>query len=392
MTLISVAAAAQLIQTHWPDWGETTVSLDHPHMAPLRETIVTDRPYPPGDRVMMDGIALNHGVYQAGQRRFPVLGTVAAGDKVQPLGDSKGCVEIMTGALLPPDCDLVIPYEDLEINAGIAQVTATRERLPYEFVHRQGSDLGAGVPVLTVNDSLNGPRWGILASVGKTSVKVRRSPKIQIISTGDELVAVTDQPQPHQLRRSNSYALQASLLKAGYRDIALTHLPDDPIAITDHYRQAVTQFDLLIYSGGVSKGKFDYLPNLWQQEGATQYFHGVAQRPGKPLWFGGDHRHNTIIFGLPGNPISSLVCLHRYVLDQPAVYVQLTADVHFEPPLTYFLPVKVTHNPNAALTADPLPVKNSGEFLGLAQSSGFVELPADQSTFKTGDCFRFFAW
>lgn len=392
MTLISVATATQLLKTHWPDWGTTEVSLDYPLPAPLQEAIVTDRPYPPGDRVMMDGIALNAQAYQGGQRRFPVVGTVAAGDPLQSLPDPQGCVEIMTGALLPPDCDLVIPYEDIQITDGVAQVMVERERPPYEFVHRQGSDRGAGEIVLHGNEALNGPRWGILASVGKTTVTVRRSPKIEIITTGDELVAVPEQPQPHQLRRSNSYALQASLLKAGYREITITHLPDDPIAIADHYQRAVTQYDLLIYSGGVSQGKFDYLPQIWQGQGVTQYFHGVAQRPGKPLWFGVDQDHNTAILGLPGNPISSLVCLHRYVIAQPVQYAQLTADVTFAPPLTYFLPVKLTHTAAATLTAEPMPVQNSGAFLGLAHTSGFVELPATQSTFNAGDCFRCFVW
>ncbi|MGA1623787.1 MAG: molybdopterin molybdenumtransferase MoeA, partial [Synechocystis sp.] len=168
MTLISVATATQLLKTHWPDWGTAEVSLDHPIPALLQEPIVTDRPYPPGDRVMMDGIALNAQAYQGGQRRFPVVGIVAAGDAVQWIHNPQGCVEIMTGALLPPDGDLVIPYEDIQITHGVAQVMAERDRPPYEFVHRQGSDRAAGEIVLSGNEHLNGPRWGILASVGKT--------------------------------------------------------------------------------------------------------------------------------------------------------------------------------------------------------------------------------
>jgi len=142
----------------------------------------------------------------------------------------------------------------------------------------------------------------------------------------------------------------------------------------------------------VSKGKFDYLPQLWQQQGVQQYIHGVAQRPGKPLWFGIDHQRQTAVFGLPGNPVSSLVCLHRYLLETPVLYARLAAPVHFEKPLAYFLPVKLETTQNAELVAHPRPMQNSGDFLALADTDGFVELPAEQQTFAAGECYRYIPW
>jgi molybdopterin molybdotransferase len=159
----------------------------------------------------------------------------------------------------------------------------------------------------------------------------------------------------------------------------------------EHYLKNASEFDLLIYTGGVSKGKFDYLPSVWAQVGVKKFFHEISQRPGKPLWFGIDSERKTVVFGLPGNPISCLVCLHRYLLPDRGMGAKLTKDVTFKKPLTYFVPVKI-HFHGAEILATPLEVKNSGEFTGLVHSDGFVELPKDQDHFLAGEVFKFFPW
>src|SRR5690606_27568315 len=178
--------------------------------------------------------------------------------------------------------------------------------------------------LLKQHSVLNGPRIGIAKSVGHLQIKCEKFPRVNIISTGDELVDVDVTPLPHQIRRSNVYALKASLERFGYQDVTLSHLNDDIEAIKNHYHDAKDRFDYLIYSGGVSKGKFDFLPSTWKELGVTEYLHGVAQRPGKPLWFGADEKSRTYVFGLPGNPVSSLVCLHRYLLNQKTIFAKLT--------------------------------------------------------------------
>jgi molybdopterin molybdotransferase len=191
---------------------------------------------------------------------------------------------------------------------------------------------------------------------------------------------------------SNPYALRASLMRHGYCHVDLDYIADDLDLMTAHFQKQTIKYDLLIYCGGISKGKFDYLPTVWQQSGVKKYIQGVAQRPGKPLWFGVDHEHNTVILGLPGNPVSSLVCLHRYMLQSPCQYAQLTSDFEFTKPLTYFLPVQCHISSNAHILATPHPMKNSGDFVALAPTDGFVELPADQALFKAGESFLFFPW
>ncbi len=390
--MISVEAAEQLIKPHLAAWGLEHVSSQDLSGAVSAEPIVADRGYPPDHRVMMDGIALSWQTYQQGVRNFPILGTVAAGEPKTTLETVEACLEVMTGAILPHQADLVIPYEHLAIEQGYAQVIVEQARQPFENVHRQGSDCQAGTLILEAHTPLNGPRWGIATSFGLSQIQCQKFPKVKVISTGNELVEIEQTPLPHQLRRSNAYALKASLLLHGYRWVDLDHLADDRMAIAAHYQKNCLDYDLLIYSGGVSKGKFDYLPDLWRELGVTQCFHGVSQKPGKPLWFGHDRDHHTVVVGLPGNPISSLVCLHRYILDTPIRYARLVDDVTFTPALTYFLPVKLDYSPEAIVWAHPLPMKNSGEFTALAHSDGFLELPLASSQFKAGDSFRFYPW
>ncbi|MBD2653634.1 molybdopterin molybdotransferase MoeA [Synechocystis sp. FACHB-383] len=390
--MISVAAAVEIIQAHWPDFGDTTMDFDGSYGLVLAESIEADRDYPPGDRVMMDGIALAWSEYNQGRRQFKLLGTVAAGDRQCILPDQSGCLEVMTGALLPQNCDLVIPYEEVAIADHQVKIVDLRSRNPGEFIHSKASDCRSETVILESASKLNGPAWSIITSFGKTKVKVKQTPRIQIISTGDELVEVTQKPEAHQLRRSNLYGLQVSLQSRGFQNLNLNHLADDQEVIISHYQRAKLEYDILIYSGGISKGKFDYLPKVWSELGVTKYIHGVAQKPGKPMYFGVDHQTKTVIIGLPGNPISSLVCLHRYFLDNPPICAQLTRDFTFKKDLTYFLPVKRSYTPQAVIKAEPLPVKNSGEFIALANSDGFLELPQHQAYFQAGECFPFYAW
>lgn len=379
--MLKVSEANQIIQRHYPSWKNI-----------IQENFYADRDYPPFHRVMMDGIAVSFKAYEAGQREFKIVGVAPAGEPAQVLKDNKTCLEVMTGTPLPEGADLVIQYEHLKIENGIATIVVEVPRILFESVHLAGSDCKKGDLVLEQGQTLNGPHAGIAASMGYAQFKTFPSPKIMIISTGDELVEVDQAPEDHQIRRSNAYALKTSLLNHGYLDITLMHLKDDAQEVASHYEKYAHGFDVMIYSGGVSKGKFDYLPNVWADMGVTKYFHEVSQRPGKPLWFGQDEKRKTIVLGLPGNPVSSLVCLHRYFIYQPEVYVRLTEEVIFKKDLTYFLPVKLSFGKDGVLSAAPLKIKNSGEFTALAGSDGFIELPQEQSIFKAGETFRYFSW
>ena len=139
-------------------------------------------------------------------------------------------------------------------------------------------------------------------------------------------------------------------------------------------------------------GKFDFLPEVWKENGVEKIFHKVSQKPGKPLWFGVDRDAKTEVFGLPGNPISSLICLHKYFLDSQPIRVRLAEDVNFKKNLTYFLPASLKQDENATLTACPCKMQNSGQFGVLASSDGFVELPATKDLFLAGEVYNFYKW
>lgn len=357
----------------------------------MASEIRADRDYPPFDRVMMDGIAVKFSDYLAGVRAFKILGIQAAGMAALSLSEAGTCFEVMTGAILPIGTDLVIPYEHLELRQQTANVVKEMERTSMENVHLKGSDCRAGDLVLKSDVSLNGPHQGIAASMGIHPLMTPQS-RILIISTGDELVEVNEIPLSHQIRRSNAHALKKSLELNGFTDITLSHLKDDAREVADHYQQSASAYDLMIYSGGVSKGKFDYLPAVWADMGVTNHFHIVSQRPGKPLWFGTDDKRKTTVIGLPGNPVSSLVCLHRYVIPGKVMFARLSEEVVFKNNLTYFLPVKIEYLEDGSVLATPLKIKNSGEFTALAESDGFVELPAEKSVFQKGEAFSFYPW
>lgn len=382
--LVSVAEALNHIKRHmphWPEYGETTA-----------EPFLADRDQPAIHRVMMDGIAISHAAYARGQRTFHISGVCAAGSPEQTLPNPDFCMEVMTGAPLPSGADLVVPYEHLKIIEGTASIAHEVDRSPMDHVHRRGSDFKAGHIVLDSGQILNGPHRGIAASLGYAHPKTNRQPKINIISTGDELVALSEKPLPHQTRRSNVFSLEASLNFYGYTDITLSHLPDDKELITRHYQENAKNFNLFIYSGGVSMGKFDYLPKLWAHWGITKHFHGVSQKPGKPLWFGSDEKHKTVILGLPGNPVSSLVCLHRYLLSRKEIYVQLEEEMTIKNNLTFFLPAKIKFNKTGIISACTLRIKNSGEYSALAGSDGFIELPPRKTHYPTNEPVLFHPW
>lgn len=365
--MISVTEASHLFSSHLPHWKMGT------------EEVRADRDYPPFNRVMMDGIALRLEDYLTGLREFKIEGVCAAGDPQKSV--KSGCMEVMTGAVLPSGCDLVIQYEHLKIENGLAKVVVDVPRAKFDSIHLEGSDCKKGELVLKSGLPFNGPHVGISASMGEGFNRI--SPKIMIISTGDELVE--SDPLPHQIRRSNAYAIKASLELNGFQGVVLDHLSDDPKMVSDHYQKYAPHLDMLIYSGGVSKGKFDYLPNVWADLGVTKHFHEVAQKPGKPLWFGTDEKRKTTVIGLPGNPVSSLVCLHRYIIPSRSMTVKVQSEIVVKNKLTNFIPVTVAFVDGVCI-ATPLKIKNSGEFTALSGSDGFIEYNGEASSYS------FFPW
>lgn len=392
--MITVQEASHIIQAQTSRWPSESVGLVQATGRVLAEDLQADRDFPPFDRVTMDGIAIPFDTFATGARNFPLCGVQAAGKPQLILKNPNGALEVMTGAMLPSGTDTVIRYEDLLIADNQATVI-TDAIARGQNVHRTGTDRKAGDVIVAAGRRLSAAEIAIAATIGKASLRVLRFPRIAILSTGDELVSVGSEPLPHQIRMSNAYAIQ-SLLQPWQSGCSLIHLPDELEKSMEIIRQALQHHDILILSGGVSAGKFDFIPQAMQNLGIQTLFHQVAQRPGKPFWFGISNNQQAI-FALPGNPVSAFAGTVRYILPfvkacaglnpAPEVYAMLSEPFSFKPKLTYFLQVSIRYNHDGQILATPLSGKGSGDFANLSDADGFLELPADRDNFEQGDVF-----
>jgi molybdopterin molybdotransferase len=405
---IDVDRAASLIEARMPQYPTQMVALEAAQGAILRQQVVAERDQPPFDRVTMDGIAIRSRApeemaLQAGdsEQSYQVVGVQAAGAPAMELGSPDHCVEIMTGAILPPDADTVIPVERIRQEGGRAILEPGYEPTPGQFIHRQATDHGKGKPLLEPGITIGAPEMAVLTIAGSAAVEVARWPTIAIISTGDELIDPGGPIEKFQIRSSNDRAIAATLAKRGCTTLERSHLRDDPVQLRHEIGLLHENNDVLILSGGVSMGKYDYIPQIMEELNIELVFHKILQRPGLPMWFGISADQKPV-FALPGNPVSSLVCLTRYVLPairiamgavkQHTTRVQISEPVEFEPDLTYFLPVQLSFNDDGALHAIPKPTNTSGDFVSLAGTDGIVELMRGQQNFQGGYAAPFFPW
>src|SRR5882672_6736147 len=355
----------------------------------LLENIYAERDAPPYDRVFMDGIAVDSEQLRRGQRRFRIQATQAAGSPALKLASGENAIEVMTGSVLPVAADCVIPVEQYDVADGVVSLKSAVAAAPYHNVHRRGSDSRQGALLLKSGTLLRAPEIAVAA------------PAVMIVSTGDELVEPGDPIADYQVRRSNAYACAATLRKRGFARVGDDHLLDDEEILRERLALHLTTHEVVILSGGVSMGKFDLVPKVLVQLGVQEVFHNVAQRPGRPMWFGIGPQGQAV-FGLPGNPVSTLVCLIRYVIPAiaeamgtnrlPPERLALASPVAFQPPLAYFLPVAIEHDEWGRPWVHPRPPNGSGDFLSLAGSDGFVELPPGPNTYPKGFVSSIYRW
>ncbi|MCJ7466757.1 MAG: molybdopterin molybdotransferase MoeA [Maribacter sp.] len=394
-TFITYEAALAILEAHKSVFANEVRPLEDCTGAWLAEDLIADRDFPPFDRVTMDGIAIVFAEYEAGRRTFPIESLAPAGTSQLSLQDSGHCIEVMTGAIMPEKTDTVIRYEDLVITDNSATITVDSLRFR-QNVHFKGIDILKGNRIVRQGGAISSAEINIAAAVGKSTLLVKKMPKVVIISTGDELINVDAIPKLHQIRRSNIYGIKNTLKEWGLK-ADLAHLPDDPAEMKRIIPQLLDSYEVLIFTGGVSKGKFDFLPEVLEWAGVMKLFHKIQQRPGKPFWFGTNGSHKKI-FALPGNPVSSFVCLYVYfqfwlkkslgVEEQP-MYVILDKDVSFQPDLIYFLEANLESRADGSLYANPIEGNGSGDFANLVKTDGFLVLPQYKSKFKKGEVYRF---
>lgn len=390
--MITVEEALQLIHMQVRDFGSHEVDLLHATGRVLAHDIRADRDYPPFDRVTMDGIAINSAAFNTGQREFYIQSVQAAGQPQQILKDQQYCLEVMTGAMLPQGCDVVIPYEQCVIEGqkariNISQVTA------FQNIHATGTDSRCNDTLINAGTFITPAVTGLLATAGFTRVGVNRLPNVAVCATGDELVKISEMPLPHQIRQSNSYMLSASLQKEGILTRRY-HLPDEANEMLAQLNMLTQSYDVVLLSGAVSKGRFDHLPDVLKELGMQTVFHGIAQRPGKPFLFG-VMPNDCLIFGFPGNPASTFVCYQLYFREwlyacvrkkQKIAKAYLDRPFNFKPALALHMQVTLAFD-KGKIIATPVNYSTSGDLVNLALAEGILSLPANRQDFDTNEAF-----
>ncbi len=388
--MITSEEALQLVLNAKQDFGVEKIPFLNSVGRILKEDVVADRDFPPFHRVSMDGIAIDFNQFNKGKRTFPIEGIQAAGSTQMSLKNSENCLEVMTGAVLPKNTNAVIRYEDVTIKNGIAKIEINAIT-DFQNIHKKGKDRKEGAILVPKNTKISVAEIGVFSTVGKSMLKVSRLPKVMIISTGDELVDVIESPKPHQIRKSNVFTL-FSLLERLEIKADIDHIVDDKIKLESKIANYLQSYDALLFSGAVSKGKYDFLPEVLENLGVEKLFHRVSQRPGKPFWMG--ETKSCKVFAFPGNPISTFVnCMvyfYPWYYKSNAISIEeetaiLTQDVEFKPDLTYFLQVKLS-NKFGHLLATPIQGNGSGDLASLVDADAFICLPkTKESTFKQGD-------
>jgi molybdopterin molybdotransferase len=393
--MITVQQAEKLILENILDLGAEIVLFDQSLGRVLAENIKTDRDLPPFNRVTMDGIGISHSAIENGSIQFKIKATQAAGDNPIDISADAECIEIMTGAALPASIDTIIRYEDVEIKNGNATLLVSDVKKG-QNIHIQGADKKQGEVILTPGQLITPAVISLVASVGETELRVKRKPRVVILSSGDELVEVSAMPSPYQIRRSNNYMVKAILALQGL-EAAMLHIPDNPEVIKQQLQLCLKNYDVILLSGGISMGKFDYIPQVLKELEVEQIFHKVQQRPGKPFWFG-KHSNGVVVFAFPGNPVATFMCMQRYFIPwlqasmglsaKQKIYAVLDQDFAFQPQLQCFLHVKLSYSEHGQLLATPVEGNGSGDFANLADTDAFMELPLEKNEFKKGEVYQ----
>ncbi len=356
----------------------------------LAQEIRCDRDYPPFHRSTRDGYAVRASE-AAARATLPCVGEIKAGDTVtQPLVPG-ACVQIMTGAAVPEGADAVVMIEFTERTED--KVTFQRATTPGQNIVQRGSEARAGEVALRSGMRLGYAELALAAQVGAAEILVARRPRVAILSTGDEVVPVTEIPGPFHIRNSNSVSLCAQVRLAGGEPVPLGNALDRVDDLSAKIELGLKE-DILVLSGGVSMGKYDLVESVLKTLGGEFFFDAVAIRPGKPTVFG--RCRDTFVFGLPGNPVSTMVTFQLFVTPAidvlsgararqlPLLEANLCKTLHEKPGLTHFLPGCFEWT-GISPEVHPLDWQGSGDIAALTHANCFIVVPADRLNIPAGE-------
>ncbi|HEY8714646.1 MAG TPA: gephyrin-like molybdotransferase Glp [Candidatus Acidoferrum sp.] len=356
----------------------------------LAENLSADRDYPPFHRSTRDGYAVCAAEAQSGASLL-CAGELKAGDNSTSALAANTCIQIMTGAAIPPGADAVVMIEHTTREADT--VHFKQNAVAAQNIVPQGSEAKKNDVLLTAGTKLGYAELSLAAQIGAVALRCAKKPRVAILSTGDEVVPVDSTPGPFQIRNSNSVSLAAQIEEVGGEPVALGNAADQPETLRKNIRRGLEE-DILVLSGGVSMGKYDLVEDVLQEFQAEIIFDAVAIRPGKPAVFA--MREGKPIFGLPGNPISTMVTFNLFVAPAiallsgadmpplPFLKAALAEPLQEKPGMTHFLPAVIAWK-NGAASVRALSWKGSGDTAAMAKANCFLVVPAEVATLSPGE-------
>jgi len=397
--MITVADAIQIVLDHTPKLEPEEIVLTEALGRILAEDIVADTDLPPFDRAQMDGYALRAEEAQQTPAQLRVVGESVAGkgwhNELQP----GTVIRIMTGAPVPIGADAVQQVELTREDGDGSVVEILEPVSPGRSIVRQGSEIRAGETVLRVGEQINAGMISVLASFGYAHVAVGTRPRVSVLATGSELVSVDRRPGQDQIRDSNNYSIGAYAELAGAQ-VKLFPLAGDEIGLLKkQIGIAIERSDVVITSGGVSMGLYDFTKTALRELGAEILFERVALRPGKPIVFA-KMPSGTLVFGLPGNPVSVAVTFNLFARSsllrmQGANETQLTSDsailakaLKGSGDRESYLPARLSTDSEGRAVAEPLKWGGSSDFVAFARANALIQVPTGIKLLNEGDLVR----
>jgi molybdopterin molybdotransferase len=390
--MIPVAAAIQIVLDQTPSLPNDLIALPGVLGRILAEDIVADTDLPPFDRAQMDGYALRADDVANTPARLRIVGESAAGSGWHHEMKAGEAVRIMTGAPVPAGADAV---QQVELTREADEYVEILESVDVgRSIVRRASEIKAGETVLRAGEDINAAMIATLASFGYARVKVGRRPRVAIMATGSELVDVDQKPGRDQIRDSNNYTIAAYAALAGATIERLPLAVDDTEGLKGRIAEAATHADVLVTSGGVSMGIYDFTKAALRELGADIYFERVALRPGKPTVFA--RLGNTLVLGLPGNPVSVAVTFNLFartalrvmqgakrpeMIEETAV---LARDLKGSIERESYLPAILRTDEKGTLIVDPLRWGGSSDFVSFARATALIDVPTGVKAIERG--------
>lgn len=408
--MLTVDEAFEKLLAHVQRSGSIELPLNETLGLILAEDVVSDIDSPPFDKSMMDGFAIRTDDLQSGGTTLRIVETITAGDVPQQTVSPGESARIMTGAQIPAGIDAVVPIEQTEFTEGDSSVRILLDDVPTgKHVIGCGTNVKAGQTIFEAGTRIRPQEIGGLAEFGHATIRVFPQVTVSVLATGNELVPVDQTPGPGQIRNSNEPMLAAQIQNAGAKAVPLGVARDERTALAEKI-QAGMKADIMLLSGGVSAGQLDLVPSELAAAGVQEVFHKIQMKPGKPLWYGvhesrnsdGETRH-CHVFGLPGNPVSSMVCFELFCrtairrlmgmepVKPPHQKAQLAEEFHFRGGRPTYHPAELRHAANG-IVAKPVRWGGSSDLVSTAAANGMVYFPPEERAYEAGALVDVISW